>query len=237
VRDIAAPRPPLEILYRDAHLVAVVKPAGLPAVPDGTRDASLVDRLRDALVRRAGEPAFVGPAHRIDRPVSGVVVCALDPTTADALAGQLRARRLTKVYWGVVEGVPRRGEGELTQWLLKDRARNLVRSVAPRTRGAREATTRWRTLLAFGERALLELEPHTGRSHQLRVAAARLGCPLVGDVKYGASRLLRDRSIGLHARRLELEHPVTRERLVLEAPLPDVPLWGLGRRYLDAARG
>jgi 23S rRNA pseudouridine1911/1915/1917 synthase len=235
-RRAADRQPPLDVLHRDEHLLAVAKPAGLPTVPDESGDASLFDRVRAGLPRVGGAPAFVGVVHRLDRPVSGVVVLALDSATAAGLSAQLRAHRATKTYWGVGEGIPREPEGQLTQWLLKDGAANLVRSVAEGRAGAKRAVTRWRVLTTLGERALLELTPETGRSHQLRVAAARLGCPLVGDVKYGASRLLKDRSIGLHARRLVVRHPVSGAPLDLTCALPDVPLWNLGRRHL-ADRG
>ena len=228
---------PFPVLHHDEHLLAVLKPAGLPTVPDESGDASLFDKVQRALPRVDGEPAFVGVGHRIDRPVSGLVLLALRPEAAAGLAEQLRKRQATKVYWGVAEGIPRKSEGRLTQWLLKDPARNLVKGVAEGRGGAKQAVTRWRVLTTLGERALLELQPETGRSHQLRVAAAKLGCPLVGDVKYGASRLLKDRSIGLHARALSLRHPVTNAPLSLTAELPDVPLWNLGRRHLEAQGG
>lgn len=232
----------LTILHRDEHLIAVDKPGGLPSVPDESGDPSLFDLIRSELSEgrktgaRAPEDApFLGVVHRLDRPVSGVVVLALERKAAAHLSAQLRDRRAAKTYWGVSEGIPAKPEGRLSQWLLKDPARNLVRSVAEGRDGAKRAVTSWRVLTTLGDRALLELCPETGRSHQLRVAAAKLGCPLVGDVKYGASRLLKDRTIGLHARRLQLRHPAGDEALDLVSELPEVPLWNLGRRHLGVA--
>lgn len=224
----------LHLLHHGAGLLAVVKPAGLPTVPDDSGDPSLYDVMFGMVRQQEGDQAFLGVVQRLDRPVSGVVVLARTPEAAADLTDQLRRRRAGKTYWGVTEGIPRRDEGRLVQWLSKDGSTNTVRSVKPGSRSAKEAVTRWRVLTTLGERALLELQPETGRSHQLRVACAHLGCPLVGDRKYGASKLLRDRSIGLHALRLAVEDPAGGGRLELEAPLPEVPLWNLGRRHLDA---
>jgi len=218
--------PKLLVLHDDDALVAVVKPGGLPCVPDDSRDPSLLD------VAKKQFRAELHVVHRLDRPVSGIVLFARNPASAAALSKGLRERHVTKVYWGVGEGHPRRHEGELVQHLRKDGERNLVKSVSPDAPGSKRAQTSWRVLLAFGERSLLELLPTTGRSHQLRVAASKLGCPLVGDVKYGASRQLKDLTIGLHARALKLPHPSGGPGLDLTAPLPDVPLWNLGRRHL-----
>ena len=225
-------KPPLNILHRDEHLLALYKPGGLPTVPDDSHDLSLYDNVRRLLLREGANDPFVGIVQRLDRPVSGVLVVALRKDAAAQLSEQLRGRKASKVYWGVSEGIPQRSAGKLTQWLLKDPARNLVRSVSEGRGGAKQAVTDWKVLATLGERALIEFRPQTGRSHQLRVAAAKLGCPLVGDVKYGASRLLKDLTIGLHARRLAFRHPGDGQRLNLECPLPDVPLWNLGRRYL-----
>lgn len=224
----------LHFLHHGQGLLAVVKPAGLPSVPDESGDPSLLDLLTELVHRQEGPQAFVGVVQRLDRPVSGVLVMARTSEAAASLTEQLKRREAAKTYWAISEGIPRRDEGRLVQWLSKDGSTNIVRSVKPGSRSAKEAITRWRVLTTLGERALLELQPETGRSHQLRVAAAHLGCPLVGDRKYGASRVLKDLSIGLHALSLEVDDPATGQRLLLEAPLPEVPLWNLGRRHLDA---
>jgi 23S rRNA pseudouridine1911/1915/1917 synthase len=236
--------PSLTILHRDEHLIALAKPGGLPSVPDESGDPSLFDRVRRELLGGparsgplSGDEPFLGVVQRLDRPVSGVLVMALQRQAAAHLSAQLRDRRAAKTYWAVSEGIPKKTEGRLIQWLLKDPARNLVHSVSEGRAGAKRAVTAWRVLSTLGDRALLELCPETGRSHQLRVAAAKLGCPLCGDVKYGASRLLKDRTIGLHARSLKLRHPVGGGVLLLVCELPDVPLWNLGRRHLEAAGG
>ena len=227
----------LTVLHHDDQLIVVAKPGGVPTVPDESRDPSVFDRLQSSLPREGGKPAYLGVVHRLDRPVSGVLAFALTADAAADLSRQFKERTTRKIYWGVAEGFPREDEGSLTQWLLKDSDRNLVRSVAPERRGARKAISRWRVLMTLGERSLLELTPETGRSHQLRVACGKLGCSLTGDVKYGASKYLRDKTIGLHARELHLDHPTRGTPLSLEAPLPEVPLWNLGRRWLAGEGG
>lgn len=221
----------LEILHDDPSFVAVVKPGGLPSVPDDSGDSSLLEIAQ----REFGQTLHV--VHRLDRPVSGLVLFAKDSGAAATLSKALRDHRMTKLYWGVTEGVPRRSEGTLVQSLRKDAVRNTVESVSEGAPGAKRAETRWRVLYTLGDRALVELSPVTGRSHQLRVAAAHLGCPLVGDVKYGARRVLADRTLGLHARELMLRHPTSGEPVHLVAPLPDVNLWNMGRRWLEQSGG
>ncbi len=224
----------LEVLHCDNHVLAVCKPAGLPVVPDASGDESLLDRARAWVEREFEKPgrAFLGVVHRLDRPVSGVVVFGRTSKGAARLTDQFRRRAVRKVYWGLVEGHPRgvaagapSAERESVLWLAKDRARNVVRVHRRPVEGALEARTTWRVLAAgrSGSRdvAWLELVPHTGRSHQLRATAAELGCPLLGDVKYGASAPLPGRVVALHAARLELRHPTRDEHLelVCEAPV------------------
>lgn len=225
------PRPRLKVLHDDPSFLAFVKPGGLPTVPDDSGDASLLDLAE----KQAGQPLHV--VHRLDRPVSGLVVLAKDSGSAAALSKALRDHRMSKIYWGVTEGIPRRSMGTLVQHLRKDAARNKVTSVSEGAGGAKRAETRWKVLFTLGDRALLELSPITGRSHQLRVAAAHLGCPFVGDVKYGASRRLADLTLGLHARELSLRHPQTGATLRFEAPLPDTNLWNMGRRWIEQLAG
>ena len=223
--------PELVVLHADNHLLVVNKPAGIPTGPDESGDPSLLDLGKDWIRATAAKPGavFLGVVHRLDRPVSGVVVFSRTSKGAERLAAQLRARAISKRYLGIVEGEPRDNTGELRQWLIKDERRNVVQVVPESRADAREALTRWRVLTGRGGRTLLALEPSTGRSHQLRVAVSSLGCPLLGDLKYGARAALPDRSIALHAQRLELEHPTLRTLLAFEAEPPDLPWWDLAR--------
>lgn len=211
----------------DNHLLVVCKPSGLPTVPDASRDPSLLDLGKAWIVREFSKPgaAFLGVVHRLDRPVSGVVCLARTSKAAGRLQPAFAERRVRKVYWGVTDSAPRNPKGELVQWLSKDRERNTVGVVHEGHPGARRAVTRWRVLKERSGRFLVELEPATGRSHQLRVAMASLGSPLEGDLRYGARAPLPDRSIALHALSLDLDHPVGGERLQFQAAPPQTPVW------------
>ncbi len=221
----------LEVLYLDNHLLAVNKPAGVPTVPDASHEESLLDRARVFVQKEFEKPgaAYLGVVHRLDRPVSGVVLFARTSKAARRLTESFRSRRVEKVYWGVVAREPDPCEGELEQWIRKDPASNRVRAAEASTAGARLARTRWRVLAKAGKgrssRVLVELFPETGRPHQLRLALATLGTPLLGDLKYGAAAPLPDRSIALHARSLRVPHPVRDELLRLESPCPSLSVW------------
>lgn len=215
-------------LYADNHLLVLTKPSRCPTVPDASGDASLLDYAR-AWVRESGAKpgnVYIGVVHRLDRPVSGVVLFARTSKAAARLTAQFRDGLTAKRYWGVSDRAPAAQEGVLEQWLLKDASRNVVHAVEPGTPGARVARTAWRILEQSADgRVLLEFLPDTGRAHQLRVAAASLGAPLLGDLKYGAHAALPDQSVALHARALTVEHPTRREPMTFEAPLPDAPWW------------
>jgi len=217
----------LDVLHCDNHLLAVLKPAGLPIVPDDSGDESLLDQAKDWIRSEFSKPGavFCGVVHRLDRPVSGVVLFARTSKAAERLGAQFRERLAKKTYWGVVEGQPEEDGGELEQLLWKDSQRNRVHVVRSEREGAKVARTSWRVRARTGSRAWLELTPHTGRSHQLRVVCASLGTPLVGDLKYGAPVALSDRSIALHARRLEVDHPTRHVPVVLEARVPELNVW------------
>ena len=214
---------PLEVLYHDNHLIAVAKPAGLPVVPDASGDESLFERAKAWIKREYEKPGavFLGVVQRLDRPVSGVVLFARTSKAAARLTEAFREGTVVKRYLAVTTRPPEPRAGIVEEWLLKDPEKNRVRAVQPGTSGAKRAVTKWKTLEERPDgTALVELLPQTGRSHQLRVAMAHRGCPLLGDLKYGAPEALPDRSVALHAASLELEHPVRREPLVVENAAP-----------------
>jgi 23S rRNA pseudouridine1911/1915/1917 synthase len=216
------------VLYVDNHLLAVAKPAGVPVVPDSSADESLLEQAKAWLKREFARPGqvFLGVVHRLDRPVSGVVLFARTSKAAARLSEQFRSGSVVKRYLAVTEGLVGEEQGHVEQWLLKDERANRVRVAAATDPGARQARTAWRVLERWGQRTLLELEPSTGRSHQLRAAAAfALGRPLLGDLKYGASAPLPDRSVALHAWRLEVRHPTRDEDVALVCERPGAAWW------------
>lgn len=222
----------MKVLHHDNHLLVVAKDAGTPCVPDDSGDESLLERAKAWVKHEYQKPGavFLGVVHRLDRPVSGLVVFARTSKAADRLTRAFRDRRVEKRYVAIGIRPPRTPGGELEQWLEKDRAANRVHVRHPDHPGAKRALTRFRSdvfpsALGGGERARFELEPHTGRSHQLRVACASLGSPLLGDLRYGAPEPLPDRSVALHAVGLVLEHPTTRERKVFHCAPPERAWW------------
>ncbi len=219
----------LHVLFSDNHLLVVAKPAGVPIVPDSSGDESLLDIARHWVEVTFEKPgrAFLGVVHRLDRPVSGVVVFARTSKGAARLSSQFAGLDVHKTYWGIMGRAPRGHSGTVTQWLRKDRKANRVHVVAQGGADAREAVTHWRQLDLDGARALIEFKPVTGRSHQLRLAAKTLGAPLLGDLRYGAGNALPDRSIALHAQCLEFNHPTRGEGMRFSTPPPDSDVWSL----------
>jgi len=220
-------RPDLDVLFVDNHVLAVAKPAGIPVAPDESGDESLLDLAREWVRREYAKPgeAFLGLVHRLDRPVSGVVVFGRTSKGASRLSASFRERSAVKHYWGVAARRPRGESGVVDQWLAKDEARNVVRVARAGDEGAQHAVTRWSVVEERDRRVLLAFEPETGRPHQLRVAAASLGCPLLGDLKYGAESALPDASVALHARALDIAHPTKPEQLHLVARVPSLDAW------------
>jgi 23S rRNA pseudouridine1911/1915/1917 synthase len=219
----------MEILYEDFHLIAVNKPAplltqGPPGVP--SLEAMIKSYIKEKYAKPAG--VYLGVPHRLDRPVSGVIVFARNTKAAQKLAEQFQNHTVEKVYWAAVEGTVEPAEGEWHDWLLKlpDEAR--TERVEPETAGAKPASLSYRVLRPIPGGTLLELRPRTGRSHQLRVQSATRGHPILGDELYGSAVPFgptalepRDRIIALHAFSLTIFHPIRREPMTAIAPLPE----------------
>jgi len=212
------------VLFCDNHVLGLAKPACMPTVPDESGDLSLLDWAKEWVRKEFKKPGrvFLGVVHRLDRPVSGVVVFGRTSKGASRLSDAWRKGAVAKTYLGVCEGELPEEKGTLRQWLVKDRSRNFVVVAEEGTKEAKEARTDWRVLKVASGKTWVELKPETGRPHQLRVACASLGAPLVGDVKYGASSPLPNRSVRLHAASLAIPHPVKEEELELacSAPFP-----------------
>lgn len=220
--------PKLNVLYVDNHVLVVAKPACQPIVPDDSGDPSLFEEAKQWVKKEYNKPGdvFLGVVHRLDRPVSGVVVFARTSKGASRLSTAWQRHEVQKTYlaWSKLE-LKQQGpqKGEWRQWLWKDRNRNRV--TIGKREGAKEAITLWEILEVNSRGTLLRLQPKTGRAHQLRVACAAAGLVLAGDLKYGADQPLKNRSVGLHALSLEFKHPTKEERLCFTAP---PPAWATG---------
>ena len=216
-----------EILYEDNHLLAVNKPAGLLVQGDRTGDRSVLDIMKNHIKIRDSKPGnvFIGLPHRLDRPSSGALILAKTSKALTRLTAAFRDSQITKVYWAVVQTPPRPLPGELIHHLRKDGRTNTSRRAAPGTPGAKEARLRCRLIGTLENYSLLEIELITGRHHQIRAQLSIIGCPVKGDIKYGARRTNPLGGIHLHARRLEVPHPVRGSRVIITAPLLPDTLW------------
>jgi 23S rRNA pseudouridine1911/1915/1917 synthase len=218
----------LQVLFEDNHLLAVVKPAGLLVQGDRTGDPTLLEIAKAWLRRRYGKPGrvYLGLVHRLDRPVSGVVLLARTSKAAGRLARQFREGSVRKIYWAVVAGSPEPRAGEAEAWLAgRADGRGRTRSALQAFPGARLARLRYRTVERAAGSAWLEVEPLTGRRHQIRVQLALLGHPILGDTKYGGPSWRADRRLALHGRSLEVVHPVGGQKVLLVAPPPEIWPW------------
>jgi len=213
---------PLSILYEDNHLLVVDKAAGVLVQGDATGDPCLLDHARSYLAKRYHKPGrvFIAAAHRLDRPVSGVVVLARTSKAAARLAAAFRDGRVEKEYLAVVHRAPPQDSGEIETWLLKDARTNRVTSHSSAVPGSKRAISRYRVLAQADGRSLVALELLTGRSHQLRVHLQTLGCPVVGDLRYGPGPALGPRIL-LHCARMVVPHPIEGVPKEFRAPLPD----------------
>lgn len=219
----------MQILFEDHHLIAVNKPAPLMTqAPAGipSLEAMVKAYIKEKYAKPAG--VYLGIPHRLDRPVSGVVLFCRNTKAAQRVAEQFQKHTVSKVYWAIVEGIVAEDAGEWRDHVRKVADQARAERVAGDVEGGKEAITNFRVIRRDVGSTLLELTPRTGRMHQLRVQAAARGQAVLGDTLYGSrgsfgptADLTRDRVIALHARRLRFEHPFRKEPVELEAPLPE----------------
>lgn len=225
----------MEILYEDNHLLIVNKAPGQITQGDKTGDKTLSDLYADYIRQTRNKPGnvFIHPVHRLDRPVSGVVVLALTSKALSRTTRLFAHRDVKKIYWALTSGIPQPDSGELHHWLCKNEKLNKSYIVAPQTPGAREALLSYKTMDRSQRYSLLSVELHTGRHHQIRAQLAAIGCCIRGDLKYGAPRSNPDGSISLHALQIQFEHPVSGKHIDIKAPLPPHGAWNPFRQLVS----
>lgn len=222
-----------DILYEDNHLIAVNKRAGDIVQVDETGDKPLDEMVKDYLAQKYNKPgaAFLGVVHRLDRPVSGVILFAKTSKALDRMNAAFKNREVTKTYFAVVRKKPTKAAAKLVNWLIKNPQKNVVKAYDKEVPGSQYCELSYQQLTELDGYYLLKVNPVTGRSHQIRVQLSTMGCPIVGDNKYGYPRASRKGSICLHARKLEFLHPVKKEPVSIFAPLPVDGFWERFEKY------
>ena len=214
-----------QILYEDNHLIAINKLPGQITQGDRTGDPALADLVKMFLKERDHKPGnvYCGVIHRLDRPVSGVVLLAKTSKALSRMVEKVRTREFEKHYWAVVKNAPPQPAGALENWLIKVEERNKSYVVSSGRPNAKLARLEYRTVaVSKGGYYLLDVNLHTGRHHQIRCQLANMGCPIKGDLKYGAQRSNDDGSISLHAHTIAFEHPVTHLPITIVAPNEEI---------------
>ncbi len=216
-----------DILYEDNHLIAINKRSGDIVQVDETGDEPLDEKVKKYIVAKYNKPngAFLGVVHRLDRPVSGVILFAKTSKALERMNAIFKNREVRKTYFAVVRNKPARPEGNLVHWLIKNPQKNVVTAYNKEVPNSQRSELDYKLIGEVGGFYLLQVNPLTGRSHQIRVQLSTMNCPIVGDNKYGYPRGSKKGSICLHARRLEFIHPVQKEPIQIFAPLPVDGFW------------
>ena len=217
----------MKVLYEDNHIIIINKAAGEIVQGDKTGDESLCDTMKAYIKEKYAKPGnvFIGLPHRLDRPVSGIVVFAKTSKALERLNRMFSEGNVKKIYWALTKGIPVPAEAELESWILRNEKMNKSFSYPKEVKGSKRAVLHYRLAAASQNYNLIEVELKTGRHHQIRCQLSSIGCPIKGDLKYGAQRSNPDGSISLHARYIEFTHPVSKELIAITAPLPDDRLW------------
>lgn len=216
-----------DILYEDNHLIAINKRSGDIVQVDETGDEPLDEMVKKYIAKKYNKPngAFLGVVHRLDRPVSGVILFAKTSKALERMNAVFKNREVRKTYFAVVRNKPARLSGNLVHYLVKNPQKNVVAAYNKEVAGSQRSELNYKLIGELGGFHLLQVNPITGRSHQIRVQLSTMDCPIVGDNKYGYPRGSRKGSICLHARQLEFIHPVQKEPIKIFAPLPIDGFW------------
>ena len=217
----------MTVVYEDNHIIIVNKTASEIVQGDKTGDTPLSETVKQYLKEKYQKPGnvFIGVTHRLDRPVSGLVVFAKTSKALSRLNEMFKNSEVKKTYWAVVKNLPREEEGELVNYLVRNEKQNKSYAYDKEVPKSKKAILHYRLIGKSDNYFLLEVDLKTGRHHQIRCQLAKMGCPIKGDLKYGSPRSNADGSISLLSHRVEFVHPVSKETIVAEAPLPDDNLW------------
>lgn len=217
----------IQVLYEDNHIIAVNKRASDIVQGDKTGDIPLSEKIRDYIRYKYNKPGnvFVGVVHRIDRPVSGVILFAKTSKALSRLNKMFKTKTVQKTYWAIVEQKPTKPSGTLINFLKKNQNQNKSYAFDSEKEGWKRSELDYKLISSSDKYHLLEVKPKTGRHHQIRVQLSTIGSTIKGDLKYGAKRSNKDASICLHALKIEFVHPVQKEHISISAPLPKNNLW------------
>ena len=217
----------MKVIYEDNHIIVVSKTASEIVQGDKTGDTPLSELVKHYLKEKYNKPGyvFIGVTHRLDRPVSGLVVFAKTSKALARLNEMFKNGDVHKTYWAIVKNCPQETEATLEHYLVRNEKQNKSYAYDREKPGAKKAILHYKLIGHSENYFLLEVDLKTGRHHQIRCQLAKIGCPIKGDLKYGFPRSNPDGSICLHARRVSFIHPVSKELIELEAPLPEGNLW------------
>lgn len=217
----------MTVVYEDNHLIVVNKSSSEIVQGDKTGDTPLSEMVKQYIKEKYAKPGnvFLGVTHRLDRPVSGLVVFAKTGKALSRLNEMFRLGSVKKTYWAIVRQCPPAAEGELVHYLVRNEKQNKSYAYDKEVPNSRKAILSYRLIGRSDNYYLLEVDLKTGRHHQIRCQLAKMGCPIKGDLKYGFPRSNPDGSICLHARKIQFVHPVSKEEITLTAPVPEGNLW------------
>ncbi len=217
----------MDVVYEDNHIIIVNKRSGEIVQGDKTGDRPLAETVKDYIKVKYHKPGnvFLGVVHRLDRPVSGLVLFARTSKALTRLNDMFRTGEVHKTYWAIVKNTPAQPEGTLENWIVRNEKQNKSYAHDHEVPGAKRALLSYRIIGKTDRYTLLEIQLMTGRHHQIRCQLAHMGCPIRGDLKYGAPRSNPDGGISLMAKQIDFIHPVTKERITIKAPTPSDALW------------